>query len=472
MGQDVSTQPPDDIANFGLDFQQQLLAEVITDKGFGLQIIEILRAEFFNNTYLSFIVKILKEYYFKHDYVPSYKGLYIQIDHEYKSSGGPTYKAVRETLAQVEACEFSNDNVQEIALNFCKFRSVSGAINGIKKKLDSGRYEEYDEIEESIKEAVTFTENDDGIDFFTDIESALDEDYRNPIATGIGDLDVITNGGLGNGELAVIIAPLGVGKTTILSLIGSNAYQAGKNVLHIFFEDKLDEVRRKYLCHWSGIKLSELTDNRDEVLRRVKKVRDAHPDNQIIFEKLRADNITTTKLRRIIKRESNKMKGKLDMIILDYADCLDGEQGKNAEEWSSEGKTMRQLEVITEDFDVAFWTAVQGGRRSTTAAVVEVDMIGGNIKKAQVAHLIISIAKTLAQRDQKVATIAVLKSRFGGDGAIYENCPFDNGKMYVDTSTKQDFEMFKEAATQRDTSRVTDIVANLRKESKANKMSK
>ena len=465
MGQKVTTQPPDNIVNFGLEFQQQLLAEVVTDKVFGMKIIEILQAEYFNNKYLNFIVKLLKEYHAKHDCIPTYKGLYIQIDNDYASHVA-LHKSLTDTLSRVEKCEFNNKNVQEISLNFCKFRSVSGAINGIKKKLDSGHYEEYDEIEESIKKAVTFNENDDGVDIHVGIESALRDDYRDPIPIGIGDLDIITNGGLGRGELAVIIAPLGVGKTTILSLIGSNAYLNGKNVLHIFFEDRMDEVKRKYLCHWSGVELSELTKNRDKVLLADKKVREAHPDNKLILEKLRADNITTTKLRRIIKREINKLDGKLDMIILDYADCLDGEQGKNAEEWSGEGKTMRQLEVMTEDFDVAFWTAVQGGRRSTTAAVVEVDMIGGNIKKAQVAHLIISIAKTLSQRDQKVATIAVLKSRFGGDGAIYENCPFDNGKMHVNTTVKQNFNAFKTAGTQRDITRIHDVVATLREENK------
>jgi hypothetical protein len=76
---------------------------------------------------------------------------------------------------------------------------------------------------------------------------------------------------------------------------------------------------------------------------------------------------------------------------------------------------------------------------SISAEVVESDQIGGSIKKGQIGHLIISVAKTLAQKESGRANIAILKSRFGKDGVIFNDCIFDNGTMTIDTDNVETF---------------------------------
>jgi len=105
-----------------------------------------------------------------------------------------------------------------------------------------------------------------------------------------------------------------------------------------------------------------------------------------------------------------------------------------SEEWSNEGKIMRLLETMVEEMDVACWTATQGNRSSTNMEVVRTENMGGSLKKAQIAHLIMSIGKTLEQKEAKRATISILKNRMGPDGMIFENCLFDNGTLTIDTN--------------------------------------
>ena len=81
-------------------------------------------------------------------------------------------------------------------------------------------------------------------------------------------------------------------------------------------------------------------------------------------------------------------------------------------------------------------------------------MMGGSIKKAQVGHVIISVAKTLQQKELGLATIAVVKSRLGRDGVIFENCKFDNGTLEINTETTQTFLGFEEEKTNRNRERV------------------
>ena len=62
--------------------------------------------------------------------------------------------------------------------------------------------------------------------------------------------------------------------------------------------------------------------------------------------------------------------------------------------------------------------------------------------------------------------IAVLKSRFGKDGVIFEDCTFDNGRVYIDTETSDTFLGYEKKAEVRkeENSRERLKMANLRRQ--------
>jgi hypothetical protein len=145
---------------------------------------------------------------------------------------------------------------------------------------------------------------------------------------------------------------------------------------------------------------------------------------------------------------------KIDMVLIDYIDCIIPDRSFN-DEWKGEGSVMRKFEGMCHELDIVGWTATQGNRTSISSEVVTTDMMGGSIKKAQVGHVIISVAKTLQQKELGLATIAVVKSRLGRDGIIFENCKFDNGTLEINTETTSTFLGFEEDKTQRNRERVT-----------------
>ena len=53
-----------------------------------------------------------------------------------------------------------------------------------------------------------------------------------------------------------------------------------------------------------------------------------------------------------------------------------------------------------------------------------------------------------------LATIAIVKSRLGKDGVIFENCKFDNGTLEIDTETTQTFLGFEEEKTNRNREKI------------------
>lgn len=447
----------------GYKFQMELINQILhpANKKFSDRIIDIVHAKYFDNEYFRLIVAQIKDYYEKYEKVPTTDTLETIIKMEVKDRVTQDY--VFEMMKEinnmvVEDWEF----IQSKALNFCRQQELKKANEKINKIVDNGEFENYETCAEILREALSVgAEKDDGTSITENIESVLEKDFRHPIPTGISGIDELTDGGLSRGELGVILAPYGVGKTTILTKIANSAYNEGYNVLQIVFEDMPDVIKRKHLACWSGIDLNELADRKTEVLGKHKEVT-SNRTNDLRIRKFSSEGVTMQTIKSFVRHEISTG-FKPDMIVLDYIDCVESTK-QYSDEWSGEGNVMRGFESMLSEFGVVGWTAVQGNRSSISADVVTGDQMGGSIKKAQIGHFIMSIARTLPQKESGRATIAVLKSRFGRDGVVFEDCTFDNGKVHIDTETSQTFlgyeknqEVKKESETRQRIQRAKDL---------------
>jgi replicative DNA helicase len=429
------------LSDFGQEFQLDLFHEIIVDPKFGETVIETLDTIHFKTVAFQKIIFLLKNYHSKHEgAIMTFPILRTQINMENPDLTLRTQ--LLDTVSEIENRTVTNKNIQDYVIKFCKMQSLKHVIQEISKKVEKGVVEEYDQIEKKLKDALIFKETQDSITLFQDMDNVLSDDFRKPIATGIDGIDEIIDGGISTGELALVIAPLGVGKTTFLTKVANQAYLDGKNVLQVFFEDKEKAIQRKHYTLLTGIELSKISS--DEYREIVKSRLDSFKNNittddsvknNLFLQKLPADGVTVTKIKNIIKKLNSKGH-KIDLLVLDYVDCISLEKEYAAttnDEWASEGRVMRLLETMIEEVGVACWTATQGNRASTSVEVVRTENMGGSLKKAQIAHFIMSIGKTLEQKEAGVATISILKNRLGKDGMIFPNCKFDNGLLKIDT---------------------------------------
>lgn len=432
MGKNVT------LGYLGYKFQTELINQILhpANKKFSDRIIDIVHAKYFDNEYFRLIVAQIKDYYEKYEKIPAMDTLETILRMEIKDKVTQDYvfemlKEIREM--SVEDWEF----VQSKALNFCRQQELKKANEKINKIVDNGEFDNYETCAEILREALSVgAEKDDGTSITENIESVLEKNFRHPIPTGINGIDNLTDGGLSRGELGVILAPYGVGKTTILTKIANSAYNQGYNVLQIVFEDMPDVIKRKHLACWSGIDLNDLAERKEDVLAKHKEVT-SNRTNDLRIRKFSSEGVTMQTIKSFVRHEISTG-FKPDMIVLDYIDCVESTR-QYSDEWSGEGNVMRGFESMLSEFSLVGWTAVQGNRSSISADVVTGDQMGGSIKKAQIGHFIMSIARTLPQKESGRATIAVLKSRFGRDGVVFEDCTFDNGKVHIDTETSQTF---------------------------------
>lgn len=412
----------------GADFQYRLVAQILADNRFAESIIEIVDPNYFEGNSLKHIVLTIKEAYEKDNVIPDISSLEIRllnsISNEYDRKWA---------IGELDNIKKANLNdtffIQDEGMKFCKNQELKKSIKEIQNIIDKGDYSRYDECEQILKKALEHGDlKDNGVNVLENIDSVLADDFRKPIPTGIKGLDEIMDGGLSKGELAIILAPFGVGKTTMITKIANHAKDLGHNVLQIFFEDTPKIIQRKHLACWSGYDLNSLSLHKEELKQLV--IQKESEKGSLRLKKFPSDGTTVPIIRQYI-RKLIAQGFKPDIVLLDYIDCVQPSK-KFDDVYAGEGNVMRQFETLLFEFEMAGWTAVQGNRSSIRSTVVESDQMGGSIKKGQIGHFVVSIAKTLDQKENGTATMAILKSRFGKDGIVLEDIIFDNARIQID----------------------------------------
>ena len=443
--------------NFGYlgdKFQLKLLSLLIVDSKFADNIVESIEPTYFDDQYCRLLMQLIKEYYTKYETVPTHDSLDQLIRIEVSNETAKEY--LKDTLKKLKDQDFADaDFTQQTALKFCKQQEIKKAIANAEKIMSNGNFEDYDKIEDLFRTALSVgNDKEDGIDVFNALDDVLSADFRHPVLTGIKGIDNITNGGLSKGELGVVLAPFGVGKSTVLTKFANTAYNLGHNVVQIIFEDNPKVIQRKHISCWTGIELNELSERQEEVKEKLEPFKKDR--GNLIIKKMASDGTTVGKIKHYIRKLITRGI-RPDVILLDYIDCVVPSR-VFTDEYAGEGNVMREFETLVHEFDMVGWTAVQGNRSSIGADVVEAHQIGGSIKKGQIGHFIMSIAKTLEQKESGRATIAVLKSRFGKDGVIFEDCVFDNGKVHIDTDDQVSFLGFEGVKQEKKANRVLDAI--------------
>lgn len=440
----------------GENFQYKLIHQFMENHTFFEDLCSIIDQNMFTDPNLKIFVGVMKNYFEREGNVPSYDMMEIELrDISHSDKELETYLAIIEKIHNTTT--EGVDRIKDLAERFFRQQNIVKTANEILRIAGNGDVAKYDTCVGLLNDAMTQgLHNDFGECVFDHIGETLSDDYRCPIPTGIDKIDETLEGGLGKGELGVIIAPSGIGKSSITTAMASHAALNGFKVLQIVFEDRIKQIQRKHIGRLTNIEAKDLSkpENIDIVKEALKK----YQDDGKIQENLRIVKFPSgEKTARDIKRFIVKLTNsgfKPDLVIVDYFECLAHESNRDASnEFEKEGKTMRIFEAMVGELDIAMWIPSQGTKDSINLELVTMDKIGGSVKKAQIAHIILSIARTVDDIAHNKATIAILKNRAGQSGKVFNNVDFNNGTCRISTENVDEldslFEMKKKQEEER-----------------------
>ena len=403
-------------SRYGKSFQEKIFQGLLSDKQWSSQMVEVMRPNFFDVDYLRFLTEKYFSYYSKYRCFPTLS-LLVQVIKEELSDD--TDDILREQIIEYLLRIRANPNPGDIAyvkdktLDFCKRQAFKGALE---KSVDLIQGENFEEVIDLMKNAVSVgMHNSSGHDFFEDIEARFLKINRNSVPTGFPRLDKkdIFKGGLGRGEIGVVTANTGVGKSHWLVALGANAMRAGKNVLHYTFELTETSVGLRYDSNLCGIPSNDVQDNKE----LVKGVYENKELGRLIIKEYPTGSASVVTLRNHIEKLA--LKGfKPNVIIIDYADIM-----KSTRSYDSLRHELKliyeELRNMAMEMDLPVWTASQANRDSAQSDIVGLENMSEAYGKAMVADVVISLSRKAAEKSTGVGRLFIAKNRAGKDGIVF-----------------------------------------------------
>ena len=405
-------------SKYGKQFQESLAQMVLEDRPFADQFEEVVDTQFFELNYLRVFVKKIFSYRKKYGVHPTKEIMSSILRTDLDHHNEALQKQVRDYFARVLIKSVDDeDYIKDTSLDFCKKQKLKEALM---QSVDLIQNSSYDEVRKVIDNALNLgTDNNFGHDFIKDFQLRYEIKARNLISTGWDKIDDLTKKGLGSGELGVIIAPTGAGKSMVLAHLGSQAVKAGKNVVHYTLELSESVTGQRYDSCISGVPLSMLFQEKDQVLETISDV-----DGSLIIKEYPTKTASTNTIRTHLEK-LKKRNQKIDMILVDYADLL--RPVTNFKEKRNELESIYEnLRAIAQEFKCPVWTASQTNRTGLNAEVVTMESISEAFNKCFVSDFICSISRTIKDRNANTGRIFIAKNRNGPDGLVFP--------IFMDTS--------------------------------------
>jgi replicative DNA helicase len=383
----------------------------VSDKTFIERISDILEPDSFETDAHKFIVKETISYFLQYKDLPTLAVFKVKVD---SIENDLLKQSVVEQLRLVYQKISDTDlkYIKEQFLEFCKNQKIKNAIMESVDHLKSGQYDKIKHVVDLAMKAGM--ERNIGHEYMVDIDKRMSMMARKSIKTNWTEVDNIMDGGLAGGELGIITACAGSGKSWVLAKMGAEAMRQGKNVLHYTLELNENYVGLRYDACFTGIDFQNIRNNIDIVKKKIAEV-----PGKLIIKYFPIKTVSAHSLKLHAERIQT-LGTKVDMIIVDYADILRPSQSeRNSNSYSEAGGIYEELRGVAGELQVPIWSASQSNRAAMDEDIIQANNISDSYRKIMTADFVMSLSRKMSDKQANTARFHVIKNRFGPDGITF-----------------------------------------------------
>ena len=412
----------DTLSKYGQSFQTKVLSTLITDVRLLDTLNEIIHPKFFEAESNKWILEEIVSYYNEFKKPPTLDVFKVELS---KMDDKAFQKRIVDQLKLVftQVGDSDLEYVKKEFSNFCINQNIKQAIVQSVDLLKAGSYDRIKELVDKAMKVGVDTEM--GHDYVLDFMDRTEEINRNTVPTNWECINELMDGGLGPGELGVVVAPSGVGKTWVLCALGAAAVKAGLNVVHYSLELSEHYVGQRYDTVFTQIPSVDVKDKKEEVLDKIKRLK-----GKLLIKYFPPKGVSAKKVEAHIEKMI-AAGNRPDLIIIDYADLLLSHSNKSDSTYGEQGGVYIELRGISGELGIPIWTASQTNRSGIDSEVIEADKIADSYAKVMNADFIMSVSRKSKDKLNNTARFHIMKNRFGPDGITFPS-KMDTNKGFIE----------------------------------------
>jgi len=402
--------------DFSDDIQRGILFLSKYNRDFYLQISSLVRPEYFEFPIHSNIFQSIRQYY--EDYKDIPKDLHLlECVKEFKGSK-EDLSDYDDELQRINSMDASCIGHTEFFLNIIeKFAQKAAMRDAITNSISLLKDDRMGEIETLVRDALCINRNVDlGQAYFSDIMARFERSLNDPAGNRhpmvFDTLSKELEGGLGNKELAMVVAPPGVGKSVYLVNQGVKAMMNNKKVLYISLEMSEDRIAARFDSIMTLIPQRRLKDSLSLLQKRLQVFGDSFPKAQLMIKEFPTGQANINDIRSLLVQLQNYEEFKPDVILIDYLELLRPTRDGLAE-YQAQQRISEELRGIAVECDVLIWTATQTNRQGRSVKLITDSELADAYGKIRTCDYAISLNQTEEEFDDGQMRCYVMKSRNG-----------------------------------------------------------
>ena len=393
---------------YGPDFQIKAISSLLTHKELLVNIHDIISEEFFENNAHKWAVKEIIKYYDKYHTTPSLDVLKVELQ---KVDNEVLQLSIKEQLKK--AFVSSDEDLKYVTdefTNFCRNQQLKKALMSSVDLLQAG---DFDGIRYIVDGALRAGQDKNvGHEYVKDIEERYRENSRVTVPTPWDRINVLLQGGLGNGDFGLIFGNPGGGKSWSLVAIGGEAVRLGFNVIHYTLELGEDYVGKRYDAFFTKIPVNKVDSHKDQVAELIPQL----PGKLIIKEYPTGKATVSTIESHIAKATS--MGSKPDLVIIDYVDLLSSRK-TNRERKDEIDDIYTSTKGLARQLDIPIWSVSQVNRAGANDNVIQGDKAAGSYDKIMITDFCMSLSRKKEDKVNNTGRFHLMKNRYGMDGITF-----------------------------------------------------
>ena len=395
---------------FGKGFQLKVLGSLLTDKGFLLNVRDVLSDSYFDADSHKWIINQICDYYDKYHTTVTMDVLKIELQ---KLDNDVLQTALKEELRNsYQASQDDLEYVQEEFAKFCKNQEMKAAILDSADLLKDG---DFDGIRNLVEKAIKAgMDKNIGHEYNKDIETRYRVDYRPTVPSPWPILNDGIQGGFGPGDLGIIFGSPGGGKSWTMVAIAAHAVKMGHKVNFYTLELGEDYVGKRFDCYFTGYSIDEVNKHRKDVQKQVDNLK-----GRLIVKEYPPKGASVNTIKAHVQKCID-IDHKPDLIIIDYVDYLKApSRGRNTERKHEIDDVFIATKGLAKDLKIPILTPSQVNRMGARDSIIEGDKAAGSYDKMMVADICLSLSRQKEDKVLGTGRIHVMKNRYGQDGMTY-----------------------------------------------------